>query len=81
MYPRRPETEEYLKNVDVLTGITFYYSILLTPMPHSGPTFENSGKYVNTKKDTVQKENLILAGKTPNIFFINLVAIKKCKNS
>lgn len=39
-------------------------------MPHSGPTFENNGKYVNTKKDTVLKENLILAGKTPNTFFI-----------
>lgn len=35
--------EEHFKNVEALIGIIFYYCLLLTPMPHSGPTFENNG--------------------------------------
>lgn len=61
--------EEHFKNVEALIGIIFCYSLLLKPMPHSGPTFENNDKYANTTKDTILKENRILAGKTPNIFF------------
>lgn len=43
IYPRRQEMEEHFKNVEALIGIIFYYCLLLTPMPHSGLTFENNG--------------------------------------
>lgn len=42
IYPRRPEMEEHFKNVEALTEIIFYYCLLLTSMPHSGPTFKNN---------------------------------------
>lgn len=62
--------EEHFKNVKALIGIIFYYSYYSHLCHILILHLKTMVKYVSTKKDTVLKENLFLAGKTPNIFSI-----------